>query len=56
LALRVVLEGRRPDGRRIRADSLFFCRGLRVYQATVLGEQADAQALDTFFSSLKLTP
>jgi hypothetical protein len=55
LSVQLVVEGRRPDGRSLRADSLFFCRGLRVYQATMIGERADAQALDTFFSSLKLS-
>ena len=54
LAQQLVVEGRRPDGRVIRADSVFFCKGLRVYQATMIGERADGQALDTFFSSLKL--
>ncbi len=55
LALQLLVEGHRPDGRALRADSVFFCRGLRVFQATMIGERPDAQALDTFFSSLKLS-
>lgn len=48
------VEGRRPDGRRLVEHAAFFVRGLRVYQATALGEQIEDDALDTFFDSIKV--
>jgi hypothetical protein len=46
-------DGRYPDGRAMRMQSAVFARGTVVYQATVLGERLDAEALDTFYASLR---
>ncbi len=52
--LRIV--GRRGDGRRVVAHAAFFVKGLRLYQATVLGDDdpADGEVLETFFGSIRL--
>jgi hypothetical protein len=54
LAARLSLEGRGTDGAAVHEQAVFFARGLRVYQATVVGPVLDAEAADTFFSGLKL--
>lgn len=41
LARQQRLSGRRPDGQAVREQVLVFAFGTRVYQATVLGPQAD---------------
>ena len=50
------IDGRRPDGRPVVARAAFFVKGLRLYQATVLGagEPVNAEALETFFASIRL--
>jgi hypothetical protein len=53
---RIDLEGRAPDGRRLEERLAVFSKGLRVYQATVLGEHLDPAAADTFFAGLRLPP
>ena len=53
-AARLVLAGRRPDGAPLRQQAAFFTKGLRVYQASVVGSQPSAEAVDTYFSSMKL--
>lgn len=53
---RVDLEGRAPDGRRLEERVALFSKGLRVYQAAVLGEHLDLEAADTFFAGLRLPP
>lgn len=55
LARRLRLDGRRADGSPIQAEAQFFCRGLRVYQVSVVGTRLDPEVVDTFFSSLKLS-
>ncbi len=50
----VRIEGRLPDGRRVVEHVAFFVRGMRLYEATALGESLDADALDTFFDSIKI--
>ncbi len=55
LSERLAIQGR-ADGRVLREEVGVFTRGLRVYQATVIGETLDAQATDTFFAGLRLTP
>jgi hypothetical protein len=50
----IQIEGRLPDGRRLVEHAAFFARGLRLYQATALGESIDADALDTFFNSIQV--
>jgi hypothetical protein len=53
-ALRLRLEGRGPDGTAVSEQAGFFVKGLRVYQATVLGRSWPAEAADTFFAGLRL--
>ncbi|HET9646157.1 MAG TPA: hypothetical protein VFP68_23015 [Burkholderiaceae bacterium] len=48
----VTLVGRLPDGRPVHERLALFAKGTRVFQATMLGERLDAEALDTFFNSL----
>ena len=50
---RLSVVGRRPDGAAIQAHAVFFTRGLRVYQATVIGVQPAPQAVEAFFNGLK---
>ncbi len=42
---RVDLQGRAPDGRRVEERIAVFSKGLRVYQATALGEHLDLAGL-----------
>jgi hypothetical protein len=56
LALRYSVDGRRPDGSALREESLQFARGTRVFHAAALGGAPPADALETFFDSLKLRP
>ncbi len=51
---RVQITGRRADGRPVAEEAAFVVKGLRVFQATVLGDKLDAEAVDTFLSGLKL--
>lgn len=48
------LDGRQPDGSPIQEQAVFFAKGLRVYQATVLGRQLRAEATEAFFGGLRL--
>ena len=50
------IDGRRADGRRVVAHAAFFVKGLRLYQATVLGadQTPGSEALETFFGSIRL--
>ncbi len=56
LALRLRVDGRRPDGSALREESLQFARGTRVFQVAALGGTPSADALETFFGSLTLRP
>jgi hypothetical protein len=53
---RVAIIGARPDGRRVVADAAFFVKGLRLFQATVLGaeDSRGREAADTFFGAIRL--
>lgn len=51
---RIDAVGRRPDGTSIRAHAVFFARGLRVYQASVVGAEPTPDSVDTFIGGLKL--
>jgi len=53
---RVDLVGARPDGRRVVAQAAFFVKGLRLYQATVLGADGSPgrDVVDTFFGAIRL--
>jgi hypothetical protein len=53
-AARWQMAGRLPNGREVQEQAAFFAYGTRVYQATVLGERLDAEALDTFFGALRV--
>lgn len=48
------IDGRRPDGAPVRVQAAFFARGLRVYQASLLGPQPAAEATEGFFGGLRL--
>jgi hypothetical protein len=48
------LGGLLPDGRPAQERVALFAHGTRVFQATAVGERLDAQALDSFFTSLKV--
>lgn len=52
-ALRLRIEGRQPDGTSLQEQAAFFAKGLRVYQATVLGRRVSAEAADTFLGGLR---
>ena len=52
--MRLSVAGHLPDGAAVREHAVFFAHGLRVYSATVLGANPPPQAVDTFFSGLKL--
>lgn len=53
-ARRFLITGRRPDGSVLFEHMAVFTRGARVYQAFVLGSHPNAEAVQTFFSSLRL--
>ena len=53
-AARLRVNGRRPDGAAMQEQAAFFVKGLRVYQATVLGKHVSAEAADTFLGGLRL--
>ncbi|WP_298835525.1 hypothetical protein [uncultured Piscinibacter sp.] len=54
MAARIRLDGRRPDGTAMQEQAAFFVKGLRIYQATVLGKRVPIEAADTFLGSLRL--
>jgi hypothetical protein len=55
LAERLTVAGHRRDGSALRAAVVFFAKDRAIYQATVIGDQPNAEAVDTFFAALKLT-
>ncbi|MDE2398332.1 MAG: hypothetical protein KGM91_23100 [Burkholderiales bacterium] len=50
---RLAFSGHLPDGRAVEEQTLLFTRGSRVYQATAVGARLEAQALETFFGSVR---
>ena len=50
---RVLIAGHGPRGDTLRQALVIFTRGLRVYQAAVVGAAPDDQAVDVFFAGLK---
>lgn len=52
-ALRLSLVGRLPDGAAVQAQAAFFAKGLRVYQAIVIGPDLTPQASQTFLNGLR---
>jgi hypothetical protein len=55
LAEKLEISGRGPDGDPVREQAAFFTKGMRVYQATIVGAAIDPDAADTFFSGLELS-
>lgn len=53
---RLQWQGRLPDGRAVSGQSAVFAKGTRVFQATVLTQEPDTQAMDNFFASLRFAP
>lgn len=51
-AARVTIHGKLPDGAEVQEHAVFFARGLRVYQATVIGAKPASQVVDTFLDGL----
>ena len=51
---RLSMSGRLPDGLAVQAQAAFFVKGLRVFQASVIGAKLVPEMTDTFFSGLKL--
>ena len=52
-SLRLAVVGRKPDGSALQAQAAFFTKGLRVYQAAVIGAALTGDAVDPFFAGLK---
>ena len=50
---RLAVVGRKPDGTALHVQAAFFTRGLRVYQAAVIGAALPSDAADPFFAGLK---
>ena len=50
------VQGHLPDGRPVTAQALVFARGMRVYQATVIGPRSDAARAQAFFDAIDLQP
>lgn len=48
------MQGRAADGTAVDQQIGLFHKGLRVYQATVVGPRIDAEAAEIFFGGLKL--
>ena len=53
---RFEITGRVPDGREVTEQVAVFAKGMRVYQATALGERLEPEAVTTFFGSLRIAP
>ena len=54
-AARLSLRGTLPDGRPGRQEAAFFVHGTRVYQASIVGTDPPAEAIEVFFSGLRLS-
>ena len=52
-AVRVAVDGTLPDGAAVQEHAAFFVRGLRVYQATVIGRAPGLPEVDAFFGGLR---
>ena len=53
-AARVSMTGRLPDGAAVQEQAAFFVKGLRVYQASIIGSTLAPDVTVTFFAGLKL--
>ena len=50
---RLSVAGKLPDGAAVQEHAAFFTRGLRVYQATVIGAKPSPEAVEIFIAGLK---
>jgi hypothetical protein len=50
-AARIAASGRRPDGGTIEQQAVVFAKGLRVYQASIVGSQLPAEAAAAFLGA-----
>ena len=56
LAVRLSTSGILPGGNAVHVHAVFFAKGLRVYQATVIGAAPSLQWVEAFFDGLKFPP
>lgn len=54
-AVRVSMTGRLPDGAVVEEQASFFVKGLRVFQASVIGASLSPDLTAPFFAGLKLS-
>ena len=54
-AARVAIAGKLPDGTLVHEHAAFFARGLRVYQAAVIGARPATQVVDAFMTGLRFS-
>jgi hypothetical protein len=52
---RLILGGSKPDGTAVQSHVALFSKGTRVFQANVVGARPVADAVETFFSALRVT-
>jgi hypothetical protein len=52
-AARLFISGHLPDGAAVQEYAAFFTRGLRVYEAAVIGAKPEPTAVETFFEGLR---
>ena len=52
-AVRLATAGRLPDGAKVQAHMVFFTKGLRVYQGSVVGAQPAAEANEIFLTGFR---
>lgn len=50
------MEGHLPDGRPVSLHAAFFVKGLRLYQASIIGKEISSDASETFFQAIRATP
>ena len=55
-AAQLSVQGRLPDGSAVQEQAAFFAKGLRVYQASAVGATLAIEAIEPFFSGMKLRP
>ena len=53
-AARLAMSGHLPDGAPVQEQAAFFVKGLRVFQASVIGAKLVPEMTETYFSGLKL--
>ena len=53
---RVLIAGRLPNGQPVQEQVAVFAFGTRVFQATVLAEALNTEAVETFFGALRVAP